>query len=115
MATIQEILAQRNIPSFDEPGRAQAREMIWRIHKLGGRRLGAELVDRFEAANLIARIHREGRPPADIGLTPISGSLGAILMEIWRRCELRQHTEAERGPIDDDEFCEVADRSGMRI
>ena len=46
------------------------------------------------------------------GLEHISVSLGGVLKEVVRRDEPRQRLEAERGPISDDEFLEMVERSG---
>jgi hypothetical protein len=93
------------------------------VHRAGGRQVedprrvpahSPELVDFPEAGTLLRDLHR--RPLADAGFTPISGLLGGVLKEIGRRCALRWHLEAERGgPIDDEAFIEVAERTGITI
>ncbi len=52
-------------------------------------------------------------PDPDLGLEPIRQVLGDVLKEVGRRAELRRRLEAERGgPISDEEFLEMAERSG---
>ena len=47
-----------------------------------------------------------------MALVRVSDVLGDVVKEIARRFELRQRLEAERSAITDEEFLEMAERSG---
>ncbi|MBS0164743.1 MAG: hypothetical protein JSR29_01545 [Nitrospira sp.] len=48
--------------------------------------------------------------------TPLPYTLGGVLKEIQRRCELRPRLEAEMGrSLTDEEFLVIAERTGGRV
>lgn len=50
------------------------------------------------------------------GLTHISIPLGEVLKEVLCRAELRHRLEAELGgPLTDEEFMAIAERTGVKI
>ncbi len=50
------------------------------------------------------------------GFTPISDILCDVIKEVARRAELRSRLEVEIGrPLSDEEFIELAEKTGMRI
>ena len=56
------------------------------------------------------------RSPRPLEFTAINSAVADVLKEIARRSELRQRLEAEQArPFSDDEFLELADRTGMKI
>ncbi len=62
------------------------------------------------APSAAARLRDKGQEDGFLRAAEIQGD---VLKEVMRRSELRQRLEAERGgPISDEEFLEIAERSG---